>query len=98
VLNIIPQSGGEHRVIITREQTMDELLVRVEGKPEVYAGGDSTEQAFRRQAEADLLRALGVRTRVQVVAPNSIPRTDFKARRVVDDRELFKRLNQKLDE
>jgi phenylacetate-CoA ligase len=98
VLNKIPQYGGEHRVIITREHAMDELLVRVEGKPEVYAGGDSTEQAFRRQAEADLLRALGVRTRVQVVAPNSIPRTDFKARRVVDDRELFKRLNQKLDE
>jgi phenylacetate-CoA ligase len=97
VLNKIPQYGGEHRIIITREQAMDELLVRVEGKPEVYAAGDSAEQAFRRQAEADLLRALGIRTRVQVVAPNSIPRTDFKARRVVDDRDLFKRLNQKLD-
>ena len=27
------------------------------------------------------------------VAPNSIPRTDFKARRVIDDREVFRSMN-----
>ena len=34
------------------------------------------------------------RTRVEIVAPHSIARTDFKARRVIDDREVFRGLNE----
>jgi phenylacetate-CoA ligase len=37
-----------------------------------------------------------LRAGVEIVPSNSIPRTDFKARRVVDDREVFRELNQKL--
>jgi phenylacetate-CoA ligase len=33
---------------------------------------------------------------VEIVPANSIARTDFKARRVIDDREVFRELNQKL--
>ncbi|MFQ5936584.1 MAG: phenylacetate--CoA ligase family protein [Acidiferrobacterales bacterium] len=97
VLNKISDYGGEHRIVITREHAMDELLVRIEGKPEVYAAGEKAEQELRQQAEKDLTRTLGVRARVQVVPLNSIPRTDFKARRVVDDRDLFRTLNQERD-
>jgi len=39
---------------------------------------------------------LGLRAGVEVVPPGTFPRTDFKARRVVDDREVFRELNQKL--
>jgi phenylacetate-CoA ligase len=39
---------------------------------------------------------LGLRAGVEIVAFGSIPRTDFKARRVIDDREVFRELNQKL--
>jgi phenylacetate-CoA ligase len=43
-----------------------------------------------------ILKTLAVRTVVEMVEPNTFPRTDFKARRVVDDREVFRELNQKL--
>jgi len=33
---------------------------------------------------------------VEVVAEQTIPRTDFKARRVIDDREMFRAFAQKL--
>jgi phenylacetate-CoA ligase len=39
---------------------------------------------------------LGLRARVEVVAPGTFPRTDFKARRVIDDREVFRELNARL--
>jgi len=39
---------------------------------------------------------LGLRAGVEVVPPGTFPRTDFKARRVIDDREVFRELNQKL--
>ena len=34
--------------------------------------------------------------KVEVVAPHSLTRTDFKARRVIDDREVFRGMNAQL--
>jgi phenylacetate-CoA ligase len=34
---------------------------------------------------------------VEVVDPGSIPRTDFKARRVVDDRAVFRDMRAELE-
>jgi phenylacetate-CoA ligase len=42
-------------------------------------------------------KVLGVRTIVEVAAPGSIPRTDFKARRVIDDRAVFREMRAELD-
>ncbi|HSU43617.1 MAG TPA: phenylacetate--CoA ligase family protein, partial [Casimicrobiaceae bacterium] len=39
---------------------------------------------------------LGLRSSLEVVPPGTFPRTDFKARRVVDDREVFRELNARL--
>lgn len=94
-LNELDMYGGEHRIIISRKGAMDELLVRIEGSPEVYQRDGAGE--LRRQAEDRLQRVLGIRTRVEVVPRSTFPRTDFKARRVVDDRDLFRELNAKLD-
>ena len=60
------------------------------------AGADAVTK-LRVRAEGDLLRVLGVRARVEVVEADVIPRTDFKARRVIDDRDLFRSLRQKMD-
>jgi len=91
VLNEIPGYGGEHRIIITRDGAMDELLVRMDAGDEIYASEDDRE-GLRQNAEKKLGAVLGVRARVEIVAAETIPRTDFKARRVVDDRDLFKSL------
>lgn len=95
VLSALADYGGEHRIIISREGAMDELLVQVEGVPEVYEKGERGEE-FRRQTAADLQRVLGIRTQVEVVAIETFARTDFKARRVIDDRDLFRDMHQRL--
>jgi phenylacetate-CoA ligase len=95
-LNQLARYGGEHRIVITRDAAMDELLLRVEPDEATHrAGGDSVE-AFRGDVARKLQTVLGIRTRVEVVAPHSITRTDFKARRVIDDREVFRELNDQL--
>jgi phenylacetate-CoA ligase len=33
---------------------------------------------------------------VEIVPPGTFPRTDFKARRVVDDREVFREMRERL--
>jgi phenylacetate-CoA ligase len=95
VLNAVPGSGGEHRILITRERTMDELLVRAEYSAELAARGDGAIDEFGRKLADDLRKVLGVRAKIETVAPETFPRTDFKARRVVDDRDLFKEVYQR---
>ena len=88
-LNELPHYGGEHRILISRESTMDELLLRVEVDAATYQKGDDAISAFRAETERKLQKVLGLRTVVEVVEPSSIARTDFKARRVIDDRKVF---------
>jgi phenylacetate-CoA ligase len=95
-VNELAGYGGEHRIVITRDGAMDELLIRMEAAPAVHAAGPSAAGALSEEAARKLLRALGLRARVEVVAPGTFPRTDFKARRVIDDREVFRELHARL--
>jgi len=83
VLTALPDYGGEHRILISREETMDKLAVRAEHTAEADA------EAFRAAAQEALRTTLGVSTAVVAVPPNTFERTEFKARRVVDERALF---------
>ncbi|MGZ6142787.1 MAG: phenylacetate--CoA ligase family protein, partial [Myxococcales bacterium] len=84
-LRALPGFGGEFRVIISRAQAMDELLVRAECAGGVDPG--SFEKAVRERLQA----RLGVRPRVELVPEGSIPRTEFKAKRIIDDRDLYQK-------
>jgi len=92
-LNQLAHYGGEHRIVITRDAAMDELLLRVEADEGTHRAGAEKVSAFRDEVAKKLHAMLGIRTRVEIVAPHSLPRTDFKARRVIDDREVFRALN-----
>jgi len=96
VLTGIDGYGGEHQIVITRERAMDELLVRAEMNEQTQVAGEDAISALGHRIERSLMTALGVRTRVEVLGPRSIPRTDFKSRRVIDDRDLFRSLREKL--
>jgi phenylacetate-CoA ligase len=96
VVNQLAGYGGEHRIVITREGAMDELVVRLEAAPGLSARGEAAMRALEEEAARQLQKLLGVRAKVEVVAPGTFPRTDFKARRVIDDREVFRELNAKL--
>ncbi len=95
VVNGLGQYGGEHRIIITREGAMDELVIQIEATPEVYSAGQSAIEAMRDQAATQLKRGIGVRAQVEILAPNSLERAQHKARRVIDDRNLFDSLQLK---
>lgn len=80
--------GGEHRIVISRKSAMDTLAVQVEFKDVPTA---SLEQ-WADGIAARLRKALGVGASVVPVAHQTFDRTAFKARRVIDDRDLLRRL------
>ncbi len=95
-LNELQRYGGEHRIVISREAAMDELLLRVEADAETFASSDAAAQ-FCIEVEKNLQKMLGLRAAVEIVEPGSIPRTDFKARRVIDDRAVFQAMRTQLE-
>ena len=95
-LNELPHYGGEHHIVISREATMDELLLKVEADVETFGRAEAREK-FGRDVAHKVQKVLGLRTRVEIVEPHSIPRTDFKARRVVDDRAVFRDMQQQIE-
>jgi phenylacetate-CoA ligase len=86
VLTALPDYGGEHRIFVSREEAMDKLAVRAEHRPGL---ADADVGAFQSRAQEALRTTLGVSTAVIAVPPNTFERTEFKARRVVDERALF---------
>ena len=92
VVNQLTGYGGEHRIIITRDGAMDELLIRIEADATAMA----MPETMRDEAMRQLQRVLGLRAKVEIVPPGTFPRTDFKARRVIDDREVFRDMNARL--
>jgi phenylacetate-CoA ligase len=85
VIRSIPGFTDEYRIIITRERVMDELLVQAEYEP----GLDPDTVTRLKSRLASELKAKGLRTIVQMMAPDSLERTQFKARRVIDKRDLY---------
>jgi len=95
-LNNVDGYGGEHRIVISRAGVMDELMIRVEPTHDLQKQGPGALQQFKEKVAKNVHTMLGVRAGVEVVPPDTYPRTDFKARRVIDDREVFREMNQKL--
>ena len=64
---------------------MDELIVQAEPLLDVPDDQISTLQ----NELASQLKAKGLRTIVQMMAPGSLERTEFKARRIIDKRDVY---------
>jgi phenylacetate-CoA ligase len=86
-LRAVPGFGGEFRVIVSRKERMDELLVQAE-----YAKDVSDLSALERTLRERLQARCGVRPRLELLPQGTLPRTEFKARRVVDDRDLYRKV------
>jgi len=88
-LRAIEGFGGEFQVIVSRKQTMDELLIKAEFATTYtdLAAQKALQDLMRQRLKA----RLGVHPVMQLVPQGTLPRTEFKARRVIDDRDLYNR-------
>jgi phenylacetate-CoA ligase len=87
-LRAVDGFGGEFRVIVSRREAMDDLLVQAEYARTHAARLDTLGQTMRERLRA----RLGVHPRLELVPEGTLPRTEFKARRVIDDRDLYRSL------
>jgi phenylacetate-CoA ligase len=96
-LNETPGYGGEHQIVITREDAMDELLLRVEANADIFIDESKGVERFRADVSRRIQKLLGLRTTAAILRKGTLPRTDFKARRVVDDRSVFREMHAQIN-
>ena len=80
---------ANYQIIVSRENNSDKLDVQVEMTLEMFS--DNLREVSAREKELiDALKAmLGIYANVQLVAPKSITRSEGKAVRVIDKRNLY---------
>ena len=78
-----------YQIVVDRQHTLDDLEVWVEVSDTVFADEIRGLEALERKIRDELHNALGIAARVRLVEPRSIQRSEGKAKRVVDRREVY---------
>lgn len=80
---------ANYQIIVSREKNSDVLEVQVEMTQEMFS--DSVSQVAERERELifEMKAMLGIFAKVALVAPKSIARSEGKAVRVIDKRNLY---------
>jgi phenylacetate-CoA ligase len=79
-----------YQIIVDREQgAMDSLEVWVEVSEGTFSDHLGALADLQRKAELEIFETLGISSKVKLVEPNTIERSQGKAKRVVDRRDLY---------
>ena len=80
---------ANYQIIVTRENNSDKLEVLVEMTPEMFSDELSKITVREKELNGALKAMLGIYAVVKLVAPKSITRSEGKAVRVIDKRNLY---------
>lgn len=77
--------AGFYQIILDRD-IIDDLTVQVELTPETFSDEMKKLERFKKEIEEKLYSALGVNAAVELIQPGTLPRSEGKAKHVIDKR------------
>ncbi|MCS7150672.1 MAG: phenylacetate--CoA ligase [Caldimicrobium sp.] len=77
-----------YQIILTRPHHLDEIEVQVEVSKETFSDDVKTMEGLKKKLEKRIEETVGIRVAVTLVEPKSLPRSEGKAKRVIDKRGL----------
>ena len=77
-----------YQIILTREKGLDEVEVQVEVTKEVFGDTVGALEEVQRKLGHSIETLTGLRMKVRMVQPQTIPRSEGKAKRVIDQRKM----------
>ncbi|MEJ5228131.1 phenylacetate--CoA ligase [Thermodesulfovibrio sp.] len=77
-----------YQIVITRPQHLDEIEVMVEMSRESFSDEIKHLENLKRKLERRIEEIVGIRVKVTLVEPKSLPRSEGKAKRIIDKRSL----------
>lgn len=90
VEHVILSLGMEpnYQIIVDRVNNLDTMTVCIEMSDEVFSDSMKKLETTERNIATAMQSTLGVAAKVKLVAPHSLPRTEGKAKRVIDNRSI----------
>ena len=87
---IMHVSGIEphYMIVVDRVGNLDTMQIQIEMTTSLYGDTVSAIEKVRRAIEAELHSMIGISAEVKLVEPNSLPRSEGKAKRVIDNRKI----------
>ena len=82
----IDEVEPQYRLVVRKKGYLDQLIVQVEGKKEVYEAGDQKRFEVEAKIAGHIRGMMGIGIEVNLVEPKFIARSEGKALRVVDER------------
>ncbi|MDR0609447.1 MAG: phenylacetate--CoA ligase [Planctomycetaceae bacterium] len=80
-------TAPHYQIVLTREfGGLDEIEVKLEVQPEDFSDKVREIEAFQNRVRHEIHRVTGIHAKVSLVQPGSIPRSEGKAKRVIDKR------------
>ena len=80
---------ANYQIIVSRENNSDTIEVQVEMTPEMFSDSLSIVAEKEKELVSGLKAMLGIYAKVKLVAPKTIVRSEGKAVRVIDKRNLY---------
>src|SRR5208283_2824053 len=77
-----------YQIIVTRPHHLDEVEVQVEVSKGIFSDEVKHIEELKKKIERHIESAIGLRVKVTLVEPRTLPRSEGKAKRVFDKREL----------
>jgi phenylacetate-CoA ligase len=77
-----------YQIIVTRPQHLDELEVQVEVSQKMFSDEIRHVEELRKKIESNIEKSINLRVKVTLVEAKSLPRSEGKAKRVIDKRVI----------
>ncbi len=88
VLMKIPEVGNNYQIVLDRENNLDRLHVRVELYSKMFDGDMDALKKLNQKIVNELRALIVVNPRVELLEQGSLPPSEGKAKRVIDNREI----------
>ncbi len=88
VLMNLAEVGTNYQVVLERENFEDKMIVQVEVGPDFFKGDLRQLDRLRRMITEDLKSEILVTPKVELIEPDTLPKSEGKALRVIDRREM----------
>lgn len=82
----LPEVGDQYMVYVDRINHLDEMTIEVEINRKYFSGEIADLQNLQKKVDRAMRETLNLRTTVKFVEPDTLPRFEGKAKRVVDRR------------
>jgi phenylacetate-CoA ligase len=86
ILMDISEVGNNYLIEIEKKDYMDSINIKVEVRPEIFHGSISELEHLKNRIIQDLKTEILIHARVSLVEPDTLPKSEGKAVRVIDRR------------